>query len=151
MRGALPGSAPWFRECGVQMIRDQYPARPAPAESSAVLDIDPQRFEHLLALAGTAHAQELLYHLTQDLRTVLERLEAALPAADRVEQRAQTHVLVVLADAVGAGSLKTMADRVNRCRKAADGATIDALMPPMLGQLRALVAFVADRQAGSPA
>lgn len=131
------------------MIREPVPPRPAPPDSPPLVSGAPElcrdQFDRLMAIAGPEHSAELLHRLTLDLESVLERLEAALPAPDWAELRAQTHILVALAGAVGARRLQYMAEAVNGLSGSGGTPMLDRLMPPLFGQLRTLIAFVSER------
>lgn len=130
------------------MIREPVPPRPAPPDSlpfaADAPDLSRDQFDRLMAIAGPEHGAELLHRLTLDLESVLERLEAALPAPDWAELRAQTHILIALAGAIGAQRLQYMAEAVNGL-SCADPPLLDRIMPPLFEQLRALIVFVSER------
>jgi CheY-like chemotaxis protein len=74
---------------------------------------DRSRFERLLEIAGTDGARELLIRLTADLEKVRDNLSKAIPRLDQATLRAETHVLISLAGAVGADHLHTLASTLN--------------------------------------
>lgn len=108
---------------------------------------DPSRLERLLDLAGTDVAGELLDRLVEDLAAVETGLAAAAPARDITGLRAQTHVLISLAGAVGAERLQHLAEALNAAAHAADAAAIDRIWTeaaPLLDKLQAHVAGVRE-------
>lgn len=103
---------------------------------------DPEKLARLLDLAGAEVADELLERLAEDLETVAAVLADAAPARDIAALRAQTHVLISLAGAVGAVALQHLAEDLNAAAHAAEGADIDRLWTaaaPLLARLRAHV------------
>jgi len=100
---------------------------------------DPAKLARLLDLAGAEVADELLERLAEDLETVAVVLADAAPARDIAALRAQTHVLISLAGAVGAVALQHLAEDLNAAAHAAEGAEIDRLWAaaaPLLARLR---------------
>lgn len=101
--------------------------------------IDPAKLERLLDLAGPEVGAELLARLAEDLGTVDSAFAAAVPARDIPALRAQTHVLISLAGAVGADRLQHLAEDLNAAAHAGDAAAIDRLAAaarPLLAALR---------------
>ncbi|URF47513.1 response regulator [Dinoroseobacter shibae] len=83
-------------------------------EASNVVSMpDRSRFDRLLEIAGTDGARELLSRLTADLERVRDNLCLAIPRLDQSMLRAETHVLISLAGAVGADRLHTLASTLN--------------------------------------
>lgn len=74
---------------------------------------DRRRFDRLLEIAGVDGARELLSRLSADLRRVRNNLCAAIPKLDQAVLRAETHVLISLAGAVGADRLHSLASTLN--------------------------------------
>jgi hypothetical protein len=113
--------------------------------------IDPSRLARLLVLAGPANGDALLTRLLLDLEQVRERLAGATLPADWPVLRAQTHILIAVAGAVGADRLRFLAEELNhvahdRRRSAATG-----LLPQVLDGIDSLLVFVrghGERQAG---
>lgn len=112
---------------------------------------DETTLRRLLQIAGPEAGAELMFRLLDDLQAVEDKLLAASGARDYLAIRAQTHVLVSVAGAVGAVGLQRMAEQMNLAAHGQDQATIDAGLPRLLTTLDALIRFVADRQPGGPA
>lgn len=95
----------------------QHLGAPMTAEEIALADAAPMpdrsRFDRLLEIAGSDGARELLSRLAADLRRVRDNLSAAIPQLDQAILRAETHVLISLAGAVGADRLHTLASTLN--------------------------------------
>ena len=117
-----------------------------PAESDSPL-IDTDRFEHLLDIAGPAGGQELLSHLEADLRQVERGLVAGLAAASANEVRAQTHILIALAGAVGATLLQRRAEAMNAAAHLGDLAAVRSDSAATMRYLDHLIHFVASERA----
>lgn len=114
---------------------------------------DPDKLLRLLDLAGTEVAGELLDRLAEDLATVDAVLSAAAPARDIAGLRAQTHVLISLAGAVGAERLQHLAEDLNAAAHAGDAEAIDRLWgaaAPLLERLRTHVDGVRAAQGAAP-
>lgn len=114
---------------------------------------DPDKLLRLLDLAGPEVAGELLDRLAEDLGTVGAVLSAAAPARDIAALRAQTHVLISLAGAVGAERLQHLAEDLNAAAHAADADAIDRLWgaaAPLLSRLRTHVDGVRAAQGTAP-
>lgn len=74
---------------------------------------DRRRFDRLLEIAGVDGARELLSRLSADLRRVRDNLSEAILKLDQSMLRAETHVLISLAGAVGADRLHSLASTLN--------------------------------------
>jgi len=107
-------------------------------------EMDLDRFERLMAIAGASHKHELLFRLHADLENVQDRLAAALILPDWADLRAQTHILVALAGAVGAVRLQHLATSLNALAHQAGNSVMPGLAASLLRDLAALVGFVAD-------
>lgn len=75
--------------------------------------LDRNRFEAILQAAGPSGRGELLDHLLQDLRSVQGSLQQAVRGNDTQTTRAQSHILISLAGAIGADRLQGMAEALN--------------------------------------
>jgi CheY-like chemotaxis protein len=106
------------------------------------------QFDRLMEVAGPEAAPELLRRLLEDLRHVERRTLAALTGPDWAEIRAQTHVLIALAGAVGALRLQHKAEAMNTIAHRRDSAGLSAIAPVLLALLDDLILFVARREAG---
>ena len=103
------------------------------------------QFERLMEVAGADAAPELLRRLIEDLRHVERQLHHALAAPDWGEIRAQTHVLIALAGAVGAVRLQHRAEAMNADAHRRDAAATAETAPVLLALLDDLILFVARR------
>lgn len=123
------------------------PHLPAPE----TLAMDEARFFRLLEMAGSDTGPELVDRLQSDLLTVESALQRALPEVppDWAEIRAQTHVLVALAGAVGAIGLQHLAEEMNSLAHRQDGTAIAAREAPLFAGLSALLRFVAQQKGGA--
>lgn len=75
--------------------------------------LDRNRFDALLQAAGPEGRAEFLTHLLADLRSVAQKLQDAVERSDPMQVRAQTHILISLAGAVGADRLQDLAESLN--------------------------------------
>ena len=123
--------------------------------------VDRTRYRRLIEIAGPEGSQELLERLSEDLRQVERGLRRALGADPSLtEVRAQTHVLVSLAGAVGAVPLQRLAEALNAAAHdaaAQDAATregalaeIEQLGALTLNKLALLSHFIAAEEAAGP-
>lgn len=107
---------------------------------------DRSRFERLLEIAGTEGAAELLSRLAADLRRVDSNLRAAIPVMDQSALRAETHVLISLAGAVGADRLHTLASTLNAAAHRMDECEIVTLGSEAKARIDELLTVI-DREA----
>jgi two-component system, OmpR family, aerobic respiration control sensor histidine kinase ArcB len=89
------------------------PSEATPPVAAPKGTLDRNRFEAILQAAGPSGRGELLNHLLQDLRSVQDALQQAVQANDTATTRAQSHILISLAGAIGADRLQNMAEAVN--------------------------------------
>ncbi|KAF0174268.1 MAG: histidine kinase [Rhodobacteraceae bacterium] len=127
-------------------------ARPAPV---ATAQMQPDRFNQLLAMAGPDLAAELLDRLQEDLLRAERGLLAASHRMDWQDVRAQTHVLMALAGTAGALHLQYLAEEMNALAHAdtPDRGTFLTLLPQLLEALDTLIHFVGRHspdQGGKP-
>lgn len=127
-------------ETALALLQDRH-ARPAP---SAPAQMQPDRFDRLLAMAGPDLAAELLHQLHEDLLRAERGLLAASHRLDWQGVRAQTHVLIALAGTAGASQLQHLAEALNTLAHGAapDRGTFLTLLPQLLEALDALIHFV---------
>lgn len=92
---------------------DAPPPQPRPDAEATMAAFDRNRFESILQAAGPDGRQEFLLHLLQDLRSVRGELKQATAGNDTVQTRAQSHILISLAGAVGADRLQQIAESLN--------------------------------------
>jgi hypothetical protein len=103
---------------------------------------DPAQLERLLALAGPADRAALLHRLTLDLEHLRDRLARLALPADWLVLRAQTHVLVAIAGAVGAERLRILTDALNDMAHQGHRAAALRLLPQVLDGIDHLLGFV---------
>lgn len=115
--------------------------------------VDAATYARLIALAGpeAEAAQELRQSLTDDLARVAQALRAALaePSAEGV--RAQTHVLIALAGAVGATRVQRLAEALNAAAHRGAVAEMAQLGGGTLDRLAELTRFIDAEQATAAA
>ena len=119
--------------------------RASGAKDSLVLP-DETTLNRLLQIAGADTGTELLVRLLDDLKTIEERLLGALPDLDFAAIRAQTHVLISVAGAVGAVGLQCTAERLNTAANGKDAVAIKDGLARLLTVLDALIQIIADKQ-----
>ncbi len=103
---------------------------------------DRATFDRLIEIAGPEAARELLDRLGDDLGSCARGLAAGLAGADPARVRAETHVLIALAGAVGAVRLQALAQALNTAAHRRDSAAFDRYGEDALAQLDRLVQFV---------
>lgn len=116
------------------------------AELGATL-IDHRQFENLLGIAGPDSARELLFRLETDLRKVERGLIVGLAETILPEIRAQTHVLIALAGAVGAGRLQHLAEQLNSAAHDGGSPPARTVGAAALQQLDLLIQFISQERA----
>lgn len=124
-------------------------APPEAGDTAPPLNRD--RFDHLLDIAGPDGAGELVERLHEDLAGVAERLGRGLPDADWSVIRAETHVLIALAGAVGAERLQRLAETLNAQAHRKDAGDLGRIADETMQRLAELQALVAaERVKGRP-
>jgi len=113
--------------------------------AQSIGEMDGNRFEALLQAAGPEGRVEFLTHLLQDLRSVAELLARSEAERDSAEVRAQTHILISLAGAVGADRLQELAESLNATAHRGRLAEAPALAETCLRALAHLIGQVEDR------
>ena len=118
--------------------------------SETPTEMDPDRFYHLIDIAGPEGAPELLRRLHTDLSDVERALVQAIAASatpagepDWAEIRAQSHVLIALSGAVGAEGLMQLARTLNASVHRRDLVALDEMGPALLEKLDNLIHFIA--------
>jgi CheY-like chemotaxis protein/anti-sigma regulatory factor (Ser/Thr protein kinase) len=124
----------------------------SPEQVSAEADAKPvefrrETFDRLLEVAGPDTARELVTRLFTDLRKAERGLVAGLAECDVNAVRAETHVLIALAGAVGAERLCKLAQDLNVVAHRREGGEMTALGDECLAQLDRLVHFVGQEKA----
>lgn len=117
-------------------------ARPRPPVSTGIADFDPGRLTNLLQITGPELGPELLARLTEDLITTQDMLAAGAETDDWKRLREGSHVLISLSGSVGALSLQAMAESLNALAHRQDAEGLAALMPPLDGELSALIRLI---------
>jgi two-component system, OmpR family, aerobic respiration control sensor histidine kinase ArcB len=123
-------------------------AQPQPDASGP--ELDRERFDHLMEIAGPEASRELLDRLCSDLRRAERGLITGLAAGDRTTIRAETHVLIALAGAVGADRLQHLAERLNASSHRREDASRDETGQLALAQIDRLITFVEAERARIP-
>jgi two-component system, OmpR family, aerobic respiration control sensor histidine kinase ArcB len=106
-----------------------------------------ETFDRLLEVAGPDTARELMSRLSTDLRKAERGLVAGLSSNDLNTIRAETHVLIALAGAVGAERLSGLAQTLNAIAHRGDGDDLSALGDDCLSQLDRLIHFIDQEKA----
>ncbi len=104
-------------------------------------------FDRLIAVAGPDASRELLIRLAADLRNCERNLVAGLAEHDMTTIRAETHVLIALAGAVGAERLSGLAQNLNAIAHRQREGDIATLGEECLGQLDRLIHFITKEKA----
>jgi two-component system, OmpR family, aerobic respiration control sensor histidine kinase ArcB len=118
-------------------LRRHSPTAPVPADL-----VDHHTFDHLMVLAGPETAPDLLDRLAEDLQSVQQQLTLPRAPADWENLRAQSHILIGLAGAVGAESLRSSAVDLNNLANVHQQTGLDTVMRRVLPLLDALIRFV---------
>lgn len=104
-------------------------------------------FDRLIEVAGPDASRELLIRLAADLRNCERNLVAGLAEHDMTKIRAETHVLIALAGAVGAERLSGLAQNLNAIAHRQSEGDIATLGDECLGQLDRLIHFITKEKA----
>ena len=118
-------------------------AEPAASATAAqdALELNQATFDRLMEIAGPDGAPELLDRLIIDLTRVERCIVGATATADTNAIRAETHVLVAVAGAVGAERLQALAEALNAAAHQQDKASIATTGGALLGQIDRLIHF----------
>ena len=131
------------QQAELSVIEDALARLSAPRASAAPLaEFDPSRLGHLLDITGPELAVELLARLTEDLTATRDLLETGAAEADWKHLREGSHVLISLSGSVGALSLQAMSEELNAIAHRQDRNALDALMPPLTGELATLIQLI---------
>lgn len=128
-------------------LPDGAAAADSDGHGDGMLEFDRARYRRLIEIAGVDSAQELIERLLSDLRQVERGLLRGLAEPSTAEIRAQTHVLVALAGAVGATGLQHLAEALNAAAHTEAPAEIAELGARTLAQLGQLSRFIAAQEA----
>ena len=104
-------------------------------------------FDHLMEIAGEASRGELLSRLAEDLQRAGAGLKAGLADDDRTAIRAESHVLIALAGAVGAERLQKLSEALNASAHHRSDPARATLGEETLRHVEALCDFIAARRA----
>ena len=103
-------------------------------------------FEALLGLAGPEAAQELLSRMIADLSRVERGLVAGLSAPTFAAVQTESHVLLSVAGAVGAGRLQELARELCAAARREDSVAMQLIGRSVLTQIDRLIAYAGRRQ-----
>ncbi len=120
-------------------------SRPEEDQASSTADLaefDRSSFDRLIEIAGPSAARELLERLCADLRKTERGLVAGLADGDVAAIRAETHVLIALAGAVGAARLQALSQTLNAAAHRRQRGDLSRLGQDALEQLDRLIHFV---------
>ncbi len=120
---------------------------PEPADRAIGEELRRERFEHLMEISGPEGARELVDRLLDDLTGARTRLSEGVAAQDRTAVRAETHVLIALAGAVGAERLQSLSEALNTGAHSREGGDISRLGAETLDHLDRLIGVVAAERA----
>jgi len=112
--------------------------------------VDQDVFDGLIKVIGPNSTAELLGKLQADADMVAEGLARGRRSLDLAEIRAQTHILISVAGAIGARGLQHIAQRLNVAANRNDADEIDGLCETCLSGLAGLQGFIHDQQAKAP-
>ncbi|MDG4650188.1 response regulator [Roseibacterium sp. SDUM158017] len=110
--------------------------------------LDAARLDELLSIAGADGARGFLEQLRDDLVSVRQKLDEGVAAGSAAAVRAQTHILVALAGAVGATRLCGHAEALSAAANGGRAADLGALHVPCRRDLDDLIALVERRAFG---
>lgn len=122
-------------------------SEPAVPVSESSVEFDRACFERLLDIAGPTASGELLDRLCKDLQKCERELVTALGSHNTAAIRAETHVLIALAGAVGAARLQTLSQALNTAAHWQDLIEVPGLGQEALSQLDRLIHFVTQERA----
>lgn len=124
-------------------------SNPASVVQNQIVDRDV--FDNLVETIGPDSTAELLAKLQADTDTVAEGLVRGQKHLDLSEIRSQTHILISVAGAIGAGSVQMAAQRLNTSANRQDSTEIESLCEECLSGLAELQGFILDEQAKAEA
>lgn len=110
------------------------------------VEFDRACFDRLIEIAGPEASQELLNRLGTDLRNCERNLFAGLADGDLAAIRAETHVLIALAGAVGGKRLQALSQALNSIAHRRDKGALGGVGMETLAQLDQLIHFVAQER-----
>ncbi|WP_347310570.1 response regulator [Defluviimonas sp. SAOS-178_SWC] len=116
-------------------------------QADEMAEFDRASFDRLIDIAGPVASRELLERLCNDLRKTERGLVAGLADNDIAAIRAETHVLIALAGAVGAARLQALAQTLNVAAHRRERGDLSQLGRDALAQLDRLIHFVNQERA----
>ncbi|PWE28871.1 hypothetical protein DDZ14_18160 [Maritimibacter sp. 55A14] len=117
-----------------------------PAQGASGVLVDRAVLDGLLEMTGPEMREELLGKVADDLRAVRDSLSRAASRSDAEECRAQTHVLVAVAGAVGALGLQADAQLLNAAARRAETEALPRLAARCLAGIAGLLNVVAEER-----
>jgi len=120
---------------------------PAPENPGDKAVVERDIYDALIETIGAESTSELLGKLQSDADSVAEGLARGQKTMDLAEIRAQTHILISVAGAIGAIRLQNLAQDLNGAAHHGDTAMIDTLCERCLAGLSELQGFILDEQA----
>ncbi|MEM9392940.1 MAG: response regulator [Pseudomonadota bacterium] len=140
-----------FAETLAQYLEIEKSAQDSAAMAALEVSAHPvtnrDRLDRLLEIAGPSGASELLKRLSSDLRRVQQNMSRGVAEMDQSLLRAETHVLISLAGAVGAEGLHALANRLNGAAHRLDESEIVALGSEAEMRTKALITLVENELA----
>lgn len=106
--------------------------------------IEREVYDGLAKVIGPASMKELLGKVQEDLERVAEGIKTGLADDTTAPIRANTHILISVAGAIGAVSLQNIAQEMNIAANDSDWPAIVALAPRCLAGLDAVQGFIAS-------
>lgn len=138
-----------IREFGEQILAiaaRRNRARPTAPAARSPAPVQAEVYDQLAAAIGPEGMAELLLRLEEDLASVGKGIARGLARGDMAELRANSHILVSVAGAVGALPLQQDAEALNRAAHAGAAAEVAALGARIAERVDELVAFVRGRR-----
>ena len=127
------------RQTGTPLSRE-------PLADDAAVELDRACFDRLIETAGPEASRELLHRLGIDLRNCERNLFAGLAEGNLTAIRAETHVLIALAGAVGARRLQALSQALNGIAHRGDKTALAGVGMETLARLDRLIHFVAEER-----
>lgn len=138
----LPGITAFGQAVADALQRATGPVADAAEAAFGAAELNREKFDHLMEIAGADGARELLDRVSSDLRRAERGLVAGLTEMDLTAIRADTHVLISLAGAVGAEQLQALAEALNTSAHRHDDPATRRIGAEALAQLDRLIHFV---------
>ena len=110
--------------------------------------IDQNTYDTLADAIGPVAMTELLARVNLDIQAARDRLGAALDPLDLSAIRSVTHILISVADAVGALSVQERARQINAACHQNDAATMEHDFPGLLNEIDRALEYVRKQIGG---